>query len=133
MKLRKTLYPFAVIIAVPLVIILFILLNQGHFEQMNTVNSSKNNKSSEFYFAWKGFGTPHITSVKTAEQETSELNMYHTDDEALTQLSTSNMNEETTAEPDIFVQLERDTATAATLVIDYRIFGLHRKQHIEVR
>lgn len=78
MKLRTTIYPLALIIAIPLVLVVFYILNQGKFEkpvenQLSTANAQGKDGMIEYDVKWKGLGKPIIHKVTFSGAENLEL------------------------------------------------------------
>src|SRR5690625_568967 len=69
MKVRKKIYPLAITISLPLVFIIFYLINQGHFEQLShsSVSSDLAKENKVLYLgydlSWKGIGKPKIKDM----------------------------------------------------------------------
>lgn len=135
MKMRRTLYPVTVAIAVPIVIIVFIILNQGHFKQVSsTLLESK--QTMESYFIWKGFGKPNIQSVKLDEEHNTKLVSLHSSVESVEENATESMKEVIEKHhPMMSIQLEADGGELqgnSEIVIYYTIFGIDREEKLEV-
>lgn len=79
MQLRKTLYPIAVLIAIPLVIIVFYFLNQGKFEEHINKEEMSAGKTKEtdvflnYTMQWKGWGSPVIQDITFAGPDSLEI------------------------------------------------------------
>lgn len=79
MQLRKTLYPIAVLIAIPLVIIVFYFLNQGkfdeHIHQENIKDEDAKEKDVflEYSLQWEGLGDPTIQDITFSGRDSLEI------------------------------------------------------------
>src|SRR5699024_10788430 len=79
MQLRKTFYPIAVLIAIPLVIIVFYFLNQGKFdEQIHKENIEDENTKEkdvfiEYSVQWEGLGNPTIQDITFSGRDSLEI------------------------------------------------------------
>lgn len=68
MKMRRTIYPLALLIAIPLVLIVFYILNQGKFEIINMEHQSieladvESTGYMKIDLEWNGFGDPVLQS-----------------------------------------------------------------------
>lgn len=131
MKMRKTVYPIAIIIALPLVLMVFVVLNQGHFIQLekeqfiqNIQNST--DQSTDVHFRWKGFGNPKITSIHFAEENSTYQ---------IVNRKTSRKTSE--AESDLSLQLSADQSDIdeekpPVLILRYKTFGITKEQVIDL-
>lgn len=135
MKLRRTLYPVTVAIAIPLVLIVFILLNQGHFEQVSA-NLSKNDTRLEGFFVWKGLGTPKIHSVKLNKEEEMDLIDSHISANAVEKNATDFGKVMVKKhQPDMSLQMESNHSKMQTnpeIIIHYTVFGINKNQKLEM-
>lgn len=135
MKLRRTLYPVTVAIAIPLVLIVFILLNQGHFEQVSA-NLSKDDSRLESFFVWKGLGTPKIHSVKLNKEEEMDLIDSHISANAVEKNATDFGKVMVKKhQPDMSLQMESNHSTKQTnpeIIIHYSVFGINKNQKLEM-
>ncbi|HLQ96954.1 MAG TPA: hypothetical protein VK108_11380 [Pseudogracilibacillus sp.] len=79
MQLRKTLYPIAVLIAIPLVIMVFYFLNQGKFEEhinkeeMSDGDTKETDAFLNYTMQWKGFGSPIIQDITFSGPDALEI------------------------------------------------------------
>lgn len=135
MKLRRTLYPVTVAIAIPLVLIVFILLNQGHFEQVSA-NLSKDDSRLESFFVWKGLGTPKIHSVKLNKVEEMDLIDSHISANAVEKNATDFGKVMVKKhQPDMSLQMESNHSKMQTnpeIIIHYSVFGINKNQKLEM-
>lgn len=135
MKLRRTLYPVTVAIAIPLVLIVFILLNQGHFEQVSA-KLSKDDSRLESFFVWKGLGTPKIHSVKLNEESGIDLIASHISANAVEQNATDFGKVMVKKhQPDMSLQMENNHSEMQThpeIIIHYTVFGINKNQKLEM-
>ena len=135
MKLRRTLYPVTVAIAIPLALIVFILLNQGHFEQVSA-NLSKNDTRLESFFVWRGLGKPKIHSVKLNKEEEMDLIDSHISANAVEKNATDFGKVMVKKhQPDMSLQMENNHSKMQTnpeIIIHYTVFGINKYQKLEM-
>lgn len=152
MKMRRTIYPLALAISIPLVILTFFIMNQGHFEQVDTVTFSANklpeiNRMMESHLEWKGVGKPKIESIRFDDSlkndewtifladEFNEIKTYHEKLQSTRTVSyqhTDTQTEKKVPVLSILVDKSPSEVNPIEIRIQYKTFGITREQKIDI-
>lgn len=161
MRLPKKLYPFAIIISLTLVLIVFYLLNQGHLEQVGYHPSISPDVASQdgvlyisYDMVWTGYGEPKLKEVRCLNDAGNELIVtpyIETSSNQITGILTeeemnegnyianlTDVNDYKLADPTFRIVLkldlaqEEDLQKIAYLQITYNTFGIVKEQTINV-
>jgi hypothetical protein len=139
-KLRKTIYPIALIIGVPLVFIVFYMLNQGKFTFEDTAVQEylvDGHHYTVYAMKWKGYGNPMIESVILLEKPNDEVTPYILQQSQVTEAAIQELkpvkNIRLTSHQFYFV-LKTEQGNEAlyepSLEIYSKTFGINRKQEL---
>jgi hypothetical protein len=138
MKLRRTVYPIALIVAIPLVLIVFYILNQGKFA-FNPEETVQNNQMDGHIFVaypmtWEGYGKPIIEEVSVPEKVTPYIlqTKHITTEEPLALEAIENVKLKS---HQFYLVIETDETqnerlNEKKLEIRYKTFGINRKQEL---
>lgn len=155
MKMRRTIYPAALIIAIPLVLLVFYILNQGKFEKTAALEQSADvfHVDGKMYvqveLEWKGFGNPVLKSLASKETMDDDVQAFvnQTNSEASLEQAVEQMSAGEKL-PEVaeyklmgntmslilemnqedFEQMQGET----TFLLRYRTFGITREQEISL-
>lgn len=79
-SVRRKIYPVAIIISLPLVLLIFYIINQGHFKQLNhpSIESSIAKQNNILFIGydvkWIGFGHPKLKQIYVANDGDEIIN-----------------------------------------------------------
>lgn len=152
--MRRKIYPIAIIFSLPLVVIIFFIINQGRFEQYSQISTpSEKGLYLEYDIEWQGFGKPKIESIEIIDetgdiqleqlntstfiQQLSEDNNLKTEDvvkENYLQASDYEVNDSSFRLVFHIDDHHKDNLTSVqTLNIRYKTFGISKEQQIKVK
>lgn len=150
-KMRRKIYPIAIIFSLPLVVLVFFIINQGRFEQLSK-NCSPSEKGLylECNLEWQGFGKPEIESIEIIN-ETNYIEQLNTKTFIQQVSEDNNRMRENLTEENYFpassykldessfrlvLHIEHENKDALdsvqTFIIQYKTFGITKVQQIEV-